>query len=69
LKVCEPSVSGPYVAGLVQAPYVLESRAHSKAADASVSEKEKLAVAELLTLGGLDVMVGVGGDVVSIVQA
>jgi hypothetical protein len=53
----------------VQAPYVSESRAHSKAADASVSEKEKLAVVELLTLGGLDVMVGVGGDVVSIVQA
>jgi hypothetical protein len=68
LKVWEPSVSGPYEAGLVQLPYASESTAHWKVAVASVSENEKLALAEALTLGGFDVMVGVAGAVVSTVQ-
>ena len=68
LNVCEPSLNGPYVAGLVQAAYASESRLQRNVADGSASLNEKAAVADALALGGFEVIVGVAGGVVSIVH-
>jgi len=68
VNVCRPSLSGPNAAGLVQSAYASESRLHRNVAVGSASLNEKEALADALSLGGFEVIVGVAGCVVSIVQ-
>jgi hypothetical protein len=67
-NVCWPSARPEYVFGLVHAEAAPPSSLHRKVAVASVSVNEKPAPDEALGLGGLEVIVGGGGGVTSIVH-
>ena len=62
-KVCDPVVRPEYCFGLVHAAKAPPSRLHSKVTPDSASVKLKLALIEVLELGGLSVIVGDGGAV------
>jgi hypothetical protein len=66
-KVCEPSLTAAYSAGLVQAVKAASSRVHSKLESSSPAEKWKLASAPLVRAGGPALML-VCGEVVSTVH-
>ena len=67
-KVWTPSARPLLTCGVVQTVKAPPSRLHSNVLPASLAEKEKLEVAELLTLAGCAVIV-VSGGVRSIVQS
>ena len=62
-KVCEPVVRPEYCFGLVHAAKAPPSRLHSNVTPDSASVKSKLALIELLEVGGAEVNDGVGGAV------